>query len=137
MNPGQYGVLGTNLLRSGQKTFAPERKTAAILGYLALEGPPPGSKLAGLLWPDSEEVTARNNLSQTLCPLLEAAGEDVIVSGRAAEVATCTGELPAPLDYDDLPEFSEWLWNACEELQVLRKDALESLVTNLRGSGRR
>ena len=158
MKQRRYEVLGTNLLHLGDNTFSPERKTAATLVYLALEGPTLRSRLAGLLWPEAEEATARNNLSQTLRRLKQVAGEDVIVaggtlhlsatlavdaaqlkvaalSGRAAEVATYTGELLVPLDYDDLPEFSEWLWSAREELQALRKDALESLVTNLEAQG--
>lgn len=61
-----YHVLGTNHLRVGQKTYRPERKMAVLLGYLALEGPTPRSRLAGLLWPDSGEATVRNNLSQAL-----------------------------------------------------------------------
>ena len=145
-------------MRSGEKTFSPERKTAAILTYLALEGPTPRSRLAGLIWPDSGEATARNNLSQTLRRFKQAAGEDLIVtgdvlrlseglvvdaaqlkaaalSGRAVEVATYAGELLVPLDYDDLPEFSEWLWSAREELHALRKDAHESLITNLAAQG--
>ena len=41
-------------------------KAAGLLAYLAVEGPTPRSTLAGLLWPEVTEATARNNLSQAL-----------------------------------------------------------------------
>lgn len=59
-------VLGhAQVTRDGEAT-APERRTAAILAVLALEGPTPRSRLAGLLWPEVPEATARNNLAQAL-----------------------------------------------------------------------
>lgn len=59
-----------------------ERKAAGVLAYLALEGPTPRSKLAGLLWPESHERAARNNLVQSLRRLRGAAGGYEAVRGE-------------------------------------------------------
>lgn len=158
MHLGYYHVLGTNRLGLGEKIYTPERKTAALLGYLALEGPTPRSRLAGLLWPDSGEATARNNLSQALRRLQQAVGTPLILTGDALELSGAlevdaltfraailagkadaalrvSTELLGPLDYDDLPEFGEWLWGTREVLSDLRREALGAAVTNLEGRG--
>lgn len=147
-----YEVLDNNRLSCGSKVLVPERKTAAVLGYLALERATSRSRLAGLLWPDTEEATARNNLSQTLRRFRQLTEEPLIVagndlqlgdrlevdaaklraaslSGSAAEVAVYRGELLSTFDYDDLPQFNEWLWSTREALNALYKEALETLVT--------
>ncbi|MCP3141950.1 AAA family ATPase [Pyxidicoccus xibeiensis] len=43
-----------------------ERRAAALLAYLGLEGPSSKSSIASLLWPDSPPVTVRNNMRQLL-----------------------------------------------------------------------
>lgn len=59
----------------GRESWIPlERKVAGVLAYLALEGPTPRSKLAGLLWPETHERVARNNLVQSLRRLRRAVG---------------------------------------------------------------
>ena len=55
-----------------------EKKTAALVAYLAVEGATTRSRIAGLLWPDSKESTARNNLAQAVRRLRSAAGAPVI-----------------------------------------------------------
>src|SRR5215218_9702534 len=56
-----------------------EGKHAALLALLALEGPTPRGRVAGLLWGESPEAVARNNLSQTLRRLHKACGHELIV----------------------------------------------------------
>ena len=51
---------------SGGEALPLGSKVAGLLAYLAVEGPTPRSTLAGLLWPEVTEATARNNLSQAL-----------------------------------------------------------------------
>ncbi len=41
-------------------------RDAALLAWLALEGPTPRARLAALLWPTSEPEAARNTLRQRL-----------------------------------------------------------------------
>ena len=153
-----YELLGVNRLTLGRKTFAPERKTAALLCYLALEGSASRSKLAGLLWPGSEEATARNNLSQALRRLRHLTGEPLVLtgdtlqlqdglrvdavnlkkaalSGDAQAVAAYQGELLSTFDYDDLPEFHDWLWSTRETLRALYREALDTLVTTFEAQG--
>jgi DNA-binding SARP family transcriptional activator len=143
-------VVGVVRLHDQQRHFAPERKTAAMLTYLALEGATPRFKLAGLLWPDVEERRARNNLVQALRRLKKATGVDFatgddtlkLVDGPEVDIATLNvlafqgkykellsvaGEL-LPYDYDDLPEFAEWLSLEREKLTHLRREALTSLI---------
>ena len=89
-----------------------DRRAAALLALLALEGAMPRSRLAGLLWPQVPEATARNNLRQTLRRLRQSG---VHLCG-AAQLS-----LPFPLDeaaalsllaahdYDDLTDLSDLL----------------------------
>jgi len=44
-------------------------RDAALLAWLALEGPTARTRLAGLLWPDSDAEAARNALRQRLFQL--------------------------------------------------------------------
>ncbi len=71
-----------------------ERKAAALLAYLALEGPAPRSRVAGLLWSNSPERAARNNLTQVLRHLRHATGA-ALVQGNGA------GDLTLAPDLDD------------------------------------
>ena len=54
-----------------------ERKHAALLAYLRLEGATPRGRLAGLLWPEVGSERARGNLRQRLSRLRQEAGEIV------------------------------------------------------------
>ncbi len=111
-----------------------DKRTAAILAYLALEGETPRSRLAGLLWPESKERTARNNLAQALRRLRTATtvalvegnerlslvgvssdvAELIHGTGRDARVSTPAAyrELLAGYDMDELPDLETWLRGA-------------------------
>jgi DNA-binding SARP family transcriptional activator/predicted ATPase len=157
MTSWQLSVLGNITFTRQDKTIQPDRMSAAILTYLALEGPTPRSKLAGLLWPESLESTARNNLSQRLRRLRQQLNDSVIegdellqlsprvsvdvtthkealLSGQSDEIDT-GGELLASYDYDDCPEFSDWLYGERETLQTLEKEALEAMITSHEARG--
>jgi DNA-binding SARP family transcriptional activator/Tfp pilus assembly protein PilF len=142
----QLNVLGEASLVNSEKVLRPERKTIGVLTYLALEGPTSRSKLAGLLWSDSEEATARNNLSQVLRRLKKATdtvfvtGDDILslsgletdaaklkvlsFEGSYGDLLDLKGELLAPHDYDDCPDFADWLFAERERMSDLRKNAL-------------
>jgi DNA-binding SARP family transcriptional activator/predicted ATPase len=157
MTSWQLNVLGNVTLTHQTKTIQPDRMSSAILTYLALEGPTPRSKLAGLLWPESLESTARNNLSQRLRRLRQQLNDSVIegdellqlsprvtvdvtthkealLSGQSDELDT-GGELLASYDYDDCPEFSDWLYGERETLQTLEKEALEAMINSHEARG--
>lgn len=103
-----------------------------MLALLACTGRSTRSKLAGLLWPESRETLARNNLVQLLKRWRRTLGEDLVVggdivcladstsvdvtevldaylAGRGASQAPPPGELLSAFTYDDLPEFDDWL----------------------------
>jgi DNA-binding SARP family transcriptional activator len=160
-------VLGLELLGGAvlhiadRKPWTLERKTAGLLTYLALEGGTPRSRLAGLLWPDSIESTARNNLSQATRRLRETAGLGLITgdvslslnaelnidvsrlelesfAGNDQTVVSLSGALLAGLDYDDCPEFQDWLLIKRETLLGLQREAhlRLSLAAELAGQSR-
>ncbi|WP_158502168.1 BTAD domain-containing putative transcriptional regulator [Vitiosangium sp. GDMCC 1.1324] len=109
-----------------------ERKAAALVTYLAIEGPTERSRLAGLLWPDTPDKAARGNLRQLLRRLRLALGEDslsgedpvwlrenLLIDTRLfregfeaceySRLSTFHGELLAGFTYDDCAELDEWL----------------------------
>jgi DNA-binding SARP family transcriptional activator len=140
-------VLGPTALAGQGVQMAPlERKLAACLTYLALEGATPRSRLAGLLWPESPEATARNNLSQMLRKLRLFAGHDLVTGGdllaldlgvavdvtrrqtaytqgQTAELLSDPGELLAGLSYDDCPDLDDWVTAERERFAEIRVQA--------------
>ena len=142
---------GAVLLRPAQAPLRLERKTAALLAYLALEGPTPRSALAGLLWPDSLETTARGNLRQLLRRLRDGAGADLVAgddplllgnqvsvdavqlelgafAGDDAAVIAGSGELLEGMDFEDCSDLTDWLLARRESLSGLKVAALERLA---------
>ncbi len=109
-----------------------ERKTAALLVYLATEGPTPRSRLAGLLWPESSEPTARSNLRQLLRRLRQGlpetaelvVGSEVLGLGPSLQLRP-DAALLALYEYDDCPDLADWLAFA-------RERALRDEVAQLR-----
>ncbi len=113
----RLALHGAPLLHGADgRSHALERRDAAILAYLALEGPTPRTRLLELLWPDTDSEAARNTLRQRLFQLkrrcggepatgaeLLALAADVIVDGDAAD------PLLQAHDYSDCPEFERWL----------------------------
>jgi DNA-binding SARP family transcriptional activator len=124
-----------------------------VLTYLALEGPTHRSKLAGLLWPESDEKTARNNLAQVLRRLKKSTANTLILGegtetlslsnelevdaaklkiliaiGEFEKTSDFIGELLSSYDYDDCPDFANWLFGERECLVHERSNALSSMV---------
>lgn len=130
-----------------------ERKSAALLALLSLDGPTSRARLAGLLWPDSPDSTARNNLRQLLRRMRAALGEGLVegadalsvpaaveVDARAAadsraDASGTGGTLLAGLEYDDLPELARWLEARRESLQGARGEAEARELTRLEREG--
>lgn len=89
---------------------------AALLAWLAIEGPTPRNRLAALLWPDKAPEPARNSLRQRLFQLRRQLGIDLVTPGT---VAALTEGVSHDLDDSDsvldgvvLPlegEFAQWL----------------------------
>jgi DNA-binding SARP family transcriptional activator len=98
-------------------------REAGLLAWLHLEGPTPRGRIAGLLWPGGDESRARANLRQALVRLKRSAGELLDETGGVMRLAADLVVLPAdaddsspaasrllgPLEFDDAPEFADWL----------------------------
>jgi len=107
-----------------------ERKHAALLSWLWLEGPTPRARLAGLLWPEASEERARGNLRQRLLKLRQEVGELVIDQGGSIALSDHVQVLPASppevpllqsLDFDDCEAFARWLTDRREAEREGRK----------------
>ncbi len=139
-------VLGGARLVGPSGPLRLERKTAAVLGWLAREGATPKYRFSGLLWPESTEVTARNNMRQLLRRLRMATGGELIAggdtltlagavetdvaeleahvaAGRYEEALALRGALLGGLDFDDCPDLEAWLRHSREEVEALRRRA--------------
>ena len=106
---------------SGGEALPLGSKVAGLLAYLAVEGPTPRSTLAGLLWPEVTEATARNNLSQALGRhrnLLNSGhdrgGQLVQLAANVDTDVSQAGDLLLDHEFGSTPDFMEWLV-ACRE----------------------
>jgi DNA-binding SARP family transcriptional activator len=132
-----------------------ERRTAALLALLVLQGPTPRARAAALVWPEVDDVRASNSLRQRIYKLRQAAGRDVIVSDRhialAADVAhdlaaplahlaenpeACRGELLGELDFSDCHELADWVSLARQRWRAELAHALAELASRWEGEGR-
>jgi DNA-binding SARP family transcriptional activator len=91
-------------------------RTAALLAWLAIEGPTPRGQLAALLWPENQPEVARNTLRQRLFHLRKALGADVVCGQQTLQLAPGVShdladghELLADLNLDLGGEYTDWL----------------------------
>ena len=134
-----------------------EQRTLALLTYLALEGPTSRSRLAGLLWPDTPESGARNNLVHLLRRVAKSHHPDLVHAGEAVALGSAlesdvaawgvTGvALPAPeavpsgvlldgLAFDDQPDLAEWLLAWRERIDLARAGRLADAATHAEAEG--
>lgn len=121
-------------VRSDGTAVALAVRDAALLAWLALEGPTPRARLGALLWPDSEAAAARNALRQRLFMLRKSLGFDAVVG--SVTLALTTG-LTHDLDDADsvlgdaapaaAGEFAAWL----EQQRSRRRGRLQQSLTEL------
>jgi DNA-binding SARP family transcriptional activator len=142
------------LLRGDGRQAALERKDAALLALLALDGPTPRARAAALLWPDAEPRKARNSLRQRLFRLHRAAGSGIVVDSvalaladgvdhdlaslhtqLAGDPAAAGGELLGSFGYEDCTELEEWVRGARERFRVRRRDALAAIASQEESAG--
>jgi DNA-binding SARP family transcriptional activator len=132
-----------------------ERKDAALLALLAVDGATPRGKVAALLWPDVADDAARNNLRQRLHRLRKRASRDVAISlndvlrladdvihdltglqGRLGDDAAAgSGELLGAFDYEDCVDLNEWVAIAREQWRAARRNALAEIASRLETEG--
>jgi len=112
-------------------------RDAALLAWLALEGPTPRARLAALLWPASDGEAARNVLRQRLFQLRKSVGFDLVSGTTTLALAegvrhdlddadTVLGETPG----EDLApgEFTQWLETHRAQRRGRVRSALVALV---------
>ena len=131
-----------------------ERRAAALLALLAIDGARPRADLVALLWPGATLSQARNSLRQRLFRLQRAAGTDIVVGheelrladavrhdlGDAAERLAAdpqahVGELLDGLDYADTIGLAEWVDAARERWRQQRSSALAELAARHESRG--
>ncbi|MCC7285295.1 MAG: AAA family ATPase [Burkholderiaceae bacterium] len=119
----------------GGATLPLQPRDAALLAWLALEGPTPRNRLAQLLWPASEAKTARNALRQRLFRLRRQFGDETLITGETT--LALAGGVTHDLDEaDDVlvgvahelgPELTAWL----EQQRERRRSRLHAALAEL------
>ncbi|MCB0165537.1 MAG: hypothetical protein KDI79_15005 [Anaerolineae bacterium] len=135
----------------------PSRPAQALLAYLILNTHKSfrREKLAGLLWPESDETNARNNLRQALWRLRKLLGDGFFLADKVsvgfnhqADYRLDAKQLQADIDdntsietliqmvavYEDklLPGFYDsWVTLEQERLQAVYEDRMQLLLTRL------
>ncbi|PYE49398.1 BTAD domain-containing putative transcriptional regulator [Deinococcus yavapaiensis] len=144
MESWQLRLLGgASLARGADVLPRLDRRVAALLAYLALEGETPRSRLAELLFPDAETSTARNNLVHVLRRLKRGVNAELVTGTRTLNVAPHVvtdlrdgaGELLAGYEFGDLPDFEDWLLACRERLREDRAERLRHAAAALEGEG--
>ncbi len=154
-------VLGASrLIAPDGRVLRLERRAAALFAYLALNGPSSKYPLACLLWPDSGQLTVRNNMRQLLRRLrvltdreliegdaerVQLAAEVVVDVGRLREAAEAKqhaqvlalseARLLEGLELEDGEEFARWLDGARLAVTGWRQQAREQELARLEAAG--
>src|SRR5882672_7907434 len=146
-------LVGAPRLLAGAVVHTLERKDAALLALLALDGPTARSRAAGLLWPEVDEEAARNNLRQRLHRLRKRVGREVVLTNQdvlrlAADVARDVtsgsidadalrlidgaGDLLGTFAYDDCVELHDWVVAARARYRAARLEREGQIAQALR-----
>ena len=132
-------LASATLADGSNSALAP--RDAALLAWLALEGPTPRARLAELLWPGSEPDAARNTLRQRLFHLKKHCGE--LVSGGTAlrlaetvrhDLGAAVGVL-GDLQFPDAPDLNRWLHDQRERRVSVQRRDLEAQAQALENAG--
>ena len=123
-----------------------ERRDAAMLALLAVDGPTPRHRIMALLWPDNTPDDVRGRLRQRIYMLNRRLGLPVVEGkltlalnpalqwpGLDLEAA---GELLGDEDPADLVEFARWLLSLRLRLHGLRRERLIEEASELERQGR-
>ncbi len=124
-----------------------ERRDAALLALLAIEGPTARSRVMALLWPDEAPEQVRGRLRQRIYALKRRLGVEAVEGSATLALSPdlqwhgFDQEPPdAPLlgddDHADLPEFAGWLEIARQRLQTQRRERLAAQASELEQQGR-
>ena len=147
------------ILIDGQPLEIPSRPAQALLAYLALHPSVAHrrERLAGLLWPESDETKARRYLSQALWRLRKRLGDayfqadkltitftpqpddrlDVHILTQPAQTADSLSRTLSVYQGRLLPGFyDDWAWKQAEHFQALFERQAQTLIDWLLGERR-
>ena len=105
------------LQRSGEAPLPLASLDALLLAWLALEGPTARSRMAALLWPDSDAEAARNSLRQRLFKLRRHCGIEIISGSHTLALATGLMVLPGAMS-DSIDTLLTFQWNSQQRQDV-------------------
>ena len=156
-------LLGPLVLeKSGTALTLQTTKAAALLAWLALDGPAPRSRIAAALWPRQDAASARRNLRRELARLRAVADGELLISDGArlllhpqvqldtqqfgaeiaasrhdAALALWRGPVADGLSLSEAPVFEDALAGARTRLARQRMAALEASAAacEARGDG--
>ncbi len=128
--------------REGAPPLPLVARDAALLAWLAIEGPTTRQRLGMLLWPDSSDIQARSTLRQRLFKLKKLLGADVATGSPLLALADGVEhdlldavELLADAALPDAPELEQWLSRQREQRQQREVDALAAQAQALEDAG--
>lgn len=146
----RLAVLGESAALSGPGArWHPGPASALLLTYLALEGPTPRQRLAGMLWPERTEARARANLRQLLLRIRAVAP---VVEGEPLQLApavwvdardlppedlgtAAAASLLAGLDASRYPPLADWLAARRSEHDTRLRRNLQERIASAREAG--
>ncbi|MBB5363455.1 ATP-binding protein [Deinococcus humi] len=149
----QLRLLGPPAVVAADGRVIPcERRTAALLAYLALEGPTSRATLVRLLWPDAPASASRNNLVHHLRRLKKASGADLVLPGEVAALAPALtvdawtlleegrhgagrAVLLDGVELDGCPDLMDWLEAQREELGAVLMNVSRAELQRLEEQG--
>jgi DNA-binding SARP family transcriptional activator/tetratricopeptide (TPR) repeat protein len=109
-------------------------RDAALLAWLALEGPTARVRLAALLWPDSAPETARNSLRQRLFQLKKLLGVELVSGTTTLALADgvshdleASDEVLGDHPHDHGAEYAAWLFQQRERRRSRMRQSLVKL----------
>ncbi|MEO8058176.1 MAG: BTAD domain-containing putative transcriptional regulator [Burkholderiales bacterium] len=150
-------LLGVpRLILHREKPHPLERRDAALLALLAVDGPTPRHRVVALLWPDLPTRTAQTNLRQRLFRLKQRAGREIVVSGpvmalaegvrhdldaRSHDTLDDSQPIAAPtllggLEYADNEALAEWVTGARQRWDGDLRKQLAQRASQLEAQGR-
>lgn len=108
-------------------------RDAAMLAWLALEGPTPRDRIAALLWPASTEAQARTTLRQRLFQMKKTLGVEVAVGSPLLQLQSALShdlldaiDLLGGQGLPDAPEMDAWLQRQRQQRQGQETAALQA-----------
>jgi DNA-binding SARP family transcriptional activator/tetratricopeptide (TPR) repeat protein len=129
------------VLADGRVVGLPARD-AALLAWLAIEGPTPRDRLVALLWPEASQAQARSALRQRLFRLRRSLGADPAIGVQKLQLVDSlrhdlagSRQVLGDLSFADAPDFDRWLARQRDARAEKYRDSLRIQVQTLEAAG--